>query len=82
MMCNEVARTKKVKVIHKACGGQTGWYLGLRDQAVAISSDFERMDGTKPDESGGFDEVCANCHKRIYGTNELIRMFDDRDTED
>lgn len=63
-----------VKVIHKKCGGQVGWYLHDTPDIV-LSKDFERMDGSSPITGEVFREKCPTCGDNISSTLELIREF-------
>jgi hypothetical protein len=66
-----------VKVVHKKCGGQVGWYLLDTPRAIDrfLSKDFERMDGTKPINGGVFHEKCPSCGNDIFDCHELVREF-------
>jgi len=59
------------------CGGLIGYYLPdkPREDYLALSKDFLRLDGTHPKEGETIDEICPACNERIYGTNEMQRMF-------
>lgn len=65
-----------IKIIHRLCGGQWGWYTGpaeLRGSGAARAEDVERCDGTRPLPGDFFNETCPCCHKRIAGIGELVR---------
>jgi uncharacterized C2H2 Zn-finger protein len=59
---------KRVKVIHKKCGGQVGWYLLdiPRCPDIVLSKDFERLDGTSPIDGEKFREKCPTCGDNIF----------------
>jgi len=75
----EADRTKpaRIPVIHKACGGQAGWYLrdGVRPGHIMLSADYERMDGSHPVPKEAFREVCPHCGNKILGALDLRIAF-------
>ncbi len=70
---------KMMKIIHKACGAQIGWFL--KDKAVkgeqAKSEDLMRMDGTKVKECSNqidFCPKCPGCGKPVKCVREMERV--------
>ena len=65
-----------IKIIHKNCGGQYGWFL--KDTATpherARAKDVQRMDGTKPDDDSPLKDLCPSCHQYIRHITELTRQ--------
>ena len=72
----DYGKCQVVKVIHRKCGTQVGWYLrdAPREPDVVRSKDFMRMDGSQPAFGSVRAEFCPKCNRKIDG-DELKRLF-------
>ena len=62
-----------MKVLHKYCGGQVGWYVGNTPRAagVAKSSEFIRMDGSHPMAGSVMREKCSKCGEIVRAAGDM-----------
>jgi len=69
-----------VKLIHKHCGKQMGWYLrdAPRDPDIPYAKDVIWRDGSKPTDGAVFNEKCPHCGNIIINIFEIHRDFDNR----
>jgi hypothetical protein len=68
----------RVPVVHRKCGGQVAWYLldRPRPMNVALSSDIEYMDGTRPTFGAPATIECPVCHEQV-SVPHCERLFEE-----
>lgn len=69
----------RTPIRHLSCGEIMGWYLldKPREPDAFLSSDFERLDGSKPGGGDVFDEQFPHCGEQIVSTRDMRRCCEE-----
>jgi len=65
-----------IKVTHRKCGAQIGWYKGIKGMQVR-AADFIRMDGSSPKPNDRVREKCIGCGDVITSLYDFDMVKED-----
>ena len=67
-----------LKIIHRGCGGQYGWWTGHnpKDCDPILAETFMFMDGTHPKAGDLIDLTCPKCNQKARSWVDLERPID------